>query len=199
MPASQHRFVRVSKTDEAVGSPVRGPFQLAGSPIPDPPPKADLSQRVAPRALPVEDIAGFDGAKQGENCRTLFILAGLGAVLVGLLWWWDPGRWQMPVCSFHRLTGWHCPGCGGLRAAHALLHGRLAEAWADNRLLVLLLPWVGYGLVLWSLSTVWPHRRWRGRWLYSPCAFLLISLVAMLFGILRNLPWEPFCHWAPGG
>lgn len=133
-----------------------------------------------------------------ENRRTFFILASLATVAAGLIWWWDPTERHVPVCSFYRLTGWYCPGCGGLRGAHALLHGRLAEAWGYNPLLVLLAPWAGYGLVLWTMITFWPDRRLPGRWLYGPWALVLVALMAVLFGILRNLPWEPFCQWAPG-
>ncbi|HOM17095.1 MAG TPA: DUF2752 domain-containing protein [Thermoguttaceae bacterium] len=133
-----------------------------------------------------------------ENRRTFFILASLATVAAGLIWWWDPTERHVPICSFYRLTGWYCPGCGGLRGAHALLHGRLAEAWGYNPLLVLLAPWAGYGLVLWTMTTFWPDRRLPGWWLYGPWALVLVALMAVLFGILRNLPWEPFCQWAPG-
>ena len=31
-----------------------------------------------------------------------------------------------PSCIFYQATGWYCPGCGGLRATHELLHGDVA-------------------------------------------------------------------------
>ena len=199
MPAPQRGSVRVSKTDEPIGLSAEEQCPPLADSTPGPPPKSEPSRLVPTDALPPERLPRFDEANQREIRRTFFILAGLAAVLVGLLWWWDPERWPIPMCSFYRLTGWYCPGCGGLRATHALLHGRLAQAWSYNPLVLLLTPWVGYGLVLWTVSTFWPHRAWPGRWLYSPWVFLLVALAGMLFGILRNLPWEPFCHWAPGG
>jgi Protein of unknown function (DUF2752) len=46
-----------------------------------------------------------------------------------------------PQCVFHTLTGLDCPGCGGTRAVHQLLHGNLADAFALNPLVFLyLLP-----------------------------------------------------------
>jgi len=48
----------------------------------------------------------------------------------------------MPKCPFKLLTGWDCPGCGFQRAAHALLHGRMAEAWGYNRFLIYAMPWL---------------------------------------------------------
>jgi hypothetical protein len=40
-----------------------------------------------------------------------------------------------PQCVFHQLTGLDCPGCGTTRALHALLHGRVAEAFGFNPML----------------------------------------------------------------
>ena len=40
-----------------------------------------------------------------------------------------------PQCTFHQITGLLCPGCGTTRALHALLHGRIAEAFAFNPML----------------------------------------------------------------
>jgi hypothetical protein len=44
-----------------------------------------------------------------------------------------------PRCVFHALTGLDCPGCGGTRAVHQLLHGHFADAFALNPLLFLFL------------------------------------------------------------
>src|SRR3954471_1248576 len=39
-----------------------------------------------------------------------------------------------PSCPWFALTGWLCPLCGSLRAAHALLHGHAGVALALNPL-----------------------------------------------------------------
>jgi hypothetical protein len=44
-----------------------------------------------------------------------------------------------PRCVFHSLTGLDCPGCGGTRALHQLLHGHVGEAFKLNPLLFVLL------------------------------------------------------------
>jgi len=43
-----------------------------------------------------------------------------------------------PRCAFKTMTGLDCPGCGGTRAAHALLHGRVGDAFRLNPLLFVL-------------------------------------------------------------
>ncbi len=67
----------------------------------------------------------------------------------------EPGHY--PVCPLLHLTGLYCPGCGGLRSAHAVAHGDLAAALQANAPAVL-----GYAAfaVLW---TVWVVRAARGR------------------------------------
>lgn len=87
----------------------------------------------------------------------------------------------------HVTTGLQCPGCGGLRATHQLLHRHIAEAWRLNPLAVLLVPFycllachVGLALVRGQglrLSIPRPAVIWWG----------LGGLI--VFGILRNLPW----------
>lgn len=39
------------------------------------------------------------------------------------------------LCAFRRCTGGYCPGCGGSRAAYALIRGDLAGSWAAH-------PWI---------------------------------------------------------
>lgn len=100
-----------------------------------------------------------------------------------------------PPCPVRYLTGFYCPGCGSLRALHALLHGNLRRAWAMNPFMVTMLPFVGYGLASQTLLAV------RGRELPQivlPANWIRAFCVAVvLYGIARNLPFHPFNLLAP--
>ena len=117
------------------------------------------------------------------------LLAGGGLLVAGVLFAVDPARHAIyPACLLYATTGWQCPGCGGLRATHQLLHGHLAAAWALNPLAVLLVPlyaWFGLDLGL---------RLVRGRGLpgaaVRPAVIWLVLAGLLLFTILRNLPWR---------
>ncbi len=45
-----------------------------------------------------------------------------------------------PRCPFYALTGYKCPGCGTLRAIHAMLHFRFGDALRLNPLLFAAIP-----------------------------------------------------------
>jgi hypothetical protein len=127
--------------------------------------------------------------------------AGVLAVLIGgafYLYGHPPSESSYyPACILHRLTGLHCPGCGGTRCAHALLHLRVLEALRMNALTALLLPIAGWMMV---------RRWWRWLWgapplsAFQPTGVQLTMLLVLIFGfaILRNLPWAPFSWLAPG-
>ncbi len=119
------------------------------------------------------------------------------AAAVILLRIFDPASSGIfPPCPVHYLTGWYCPGCGSLRALHALLHGNLMQAWAMNPLTVMLLPFLSYGLISEGLVRV------RGRGLPQPSLSAVqiraLFLVIVIFGVVRNLPVRPFALLAPG-
>ena len=126
----------------------------------------------------------------------LLAIAGLGAVAACLaLFHFDPEKtWIYPTCQFHQLTGLDCPGCGSQRALHALLHGRVLAALHFNLLLVLSLP-IFFGLLFRS---AW--RAFKGRKpaivLHPSWAWWYVA-AWVLFGILRNLPFQPFQSFAP--
>ncbi len=62
----------------------------------------------------------------------------------------QPGHF--PLCPFKEITGLDCPGCGGLRAVHALTHGDLGTALDQNLLVtVLVLPLAVAAWVAWVL------------------------------------------------
>ena len=110
----------------------------------------------------------------------LGIVAG-GLAYVGLA---DPHRpgGLFPPCPFHLLTGWYCPGCGGLRMTHDLLHGDVAAAVTDNVFLLVGMPL----LVLW-----WVSRRRTGKSAFTPVAMIVIAASAVLWTVVRNLPGFP--------
>jgi hypothetical protein len=101
----------------------------------------------------------------------------------------EPGHY--PVCPLLHYTGLYCPGCGGLRSAHAFVHGDLPAALHANALAVL-----GY-LAFAVLWTVWVVHAVRGRPLrIYPRPGLVWSLGALLlvFTIVRNLPFGGWLH-----
>jgi hypothetical protein len=110
-------------------------------------------------------------------------VAAGGVLLLALVDPNEPGRY--PRCPFLALTGLPCPGCGSLRAMHALATGDLATAVGSNVLLVLAVPAL---LVLWG---TWLRARLTGGRLRALPARAVVAAVAVLigFGVLRNLPW----------
>ena len=132
---------------------------------------------------PVQTVPGGTG-------RSVAWLQWLGPLAVlacgALLWAVEPrGQVYFPRCALYAATGLQCPGCGGLRATHALLNGDWSAAWKLNALYVCYLPilsWVGLAFVA---------RRF-GRRLPNPFAapWMIGTLFgfAMVFGVLRNLP-----------
>lgn len=115
--------------------------------------------------------------------------AVLGGVLLGagaLLFFFNPATHGFyPVCLFHELTGWNCPGCGGTRAAYALLHGHWEQALRDNALLVLLPPAA-------ALRGLWLGAKKRlgrpvGPFLPVKALWPLLAAI-VVFTVLRNLP-----------
>jgi hypothetical protein len=108
------------------------------------------------------------------------------ATLVLVLFFFDPSRSGFyPLCYFHRVTGLLCPGCGGLRATHQLLHGHILEALRLNAFLVLvLLPaacFIGLRWLIRFLQQKPNKLEFRLRWLWLGLGS------AVVFGIARNL------------
>lgn len=100
-----------------------------------------------------------------------------------------------PQCQFKQKTGLDCPGCGGLRATHAITNGRIMEAFRFHPGFVLSLPILGYLFVLWI-------GEWR-RIGEMPVPFvqpecnrplIVVAVLFISFGIVRNIPIKPFSN-----
>ena len=109
-----------------------------------------------------------------------------------VLWRFDPVQYGFyPRCQFYTMTGLQCPGCGGLRAIHALLHGHLKEAFRLNALFIAALPIVTALLIRWLLR----RRQDPAARFALPTHWLWIGLAAAwVFGIARNLPCGLFAR-----
>jgi len=128
-----------------------------------------------------------------------FFLIGIVMLIMGagvLLFMYNPSVSSIfPPCPFHKLTGLYCPGCGSLRALHQLLHGNVLAALDLNFMMVLSLPFVGYGLLAQGLRYFFDIK--------IPIVFLPAGLIWIIFGLIvaygiaRNIPVSPLTYLAP--
>jgi len=124
--------------------------------------------------------------KVGKRVPPAWVQLCFLAVVAGMmvLFVFDPaGHGFYPRCYFKALTGWSCPGCGGLRAVHQLLHGHVAQAFRLNPLFVLATPI----FLAWSAHSLWNWRRHRPAIVVSQAWGLGFLVISIGFGILRNL------------
>ena len=114
----------------------------------------------------------------------MLVAAALGSGAI--LFFFDPAKHGFyPICLFHSLTGWNCPGCGATRAAYQLLHGHLLRALHDNALFVLTLA------ALAAQSAWLATKKIRNQpvaFVVSPKMLWALLVVALVFTGLRNLP-----------
>lgn len=102
----------------------------------------------------------------------------------------------LPPCLFRTWTGWLCPGCGMTRAVIQWMQGHWAQAIRYNPLILLLVGFVFYcaakegsaavGGPRWSLSPGWRLG-----------LFWSVLGLALLFGVVRNIPVFPWTMLAP--
>ncbi|MCX5196739.1 DUF2752 domain-containing protein [Streptomyces sp. NBC_00249] len=153
--------MEASRTPPAPAAPAAGPRQ--------PPPAPAPVSRARRAAAPALTLAGVVAA-----------FAYVGAVDPN-----EPGHY--PVCPMLRLTGILCPGCGGLRSAHAFAQGDLVTALGANAAAV-----AGY-VVLAGFLALWLVRAFRGgpvpRIVLRPVYWWGIGGLALIFAIVRNLPF----------
>lgn len=92
-----------------------------------------------------------------------------------------PGVATTPPCPFHAMTGLRCPGCGTLRALHALAQSDVAGAFSLNAMTTLGLPLLALSLLFWRrLSTAVAAR---------PKA-MQVAMIAFFVGTLLVWGWR---------
>ncbi|GII26662.1 DUF2752 domain-containing protein [Planotetraspora mira] len=134
------------------------------------------------------------GRRRVDRLRSVLAPLGVAAVTgaaftyVGAVDPNQPGHY--PTCPFLFLTGLYCPGCGSLRAMHALGHADFVSALGLNPLAVATLPFLLFWWGRWTL------RSWQGRpartSLAHPAYIWGLFVVVLVFGVVRNTPFGQF-------
>lgn len=109
--------------------------------------------------------------------------AAAGLTTVGLV---DPNvAGHYPICPWLAVTGTYCPGCGSLRAIHALAHGDPSNAMARNPLAVLAICWLAIWFVVWARRAI----TGRVRTSMAP-AWVLYGILGLIltYWLARNIP-----------
>ncbi|MEU6099621.1 DUF2752 domain-containing protein [Streptomyces flaveolus] len=141
------------------------------------------SRKPAPIRTPPPAGAPAVAARLGIPAGVLAAVVGAFAY-VGNVDPNEPGHY--PACPLLRFTGLYCPGCGGLRSAHAFVHGDVLTALRANAPAVL--GYLGFA-VLW---TVWVIRAVRGRPVrvdLGPVHLWTLGTLLLVFTVVRNLPF----------
>jgi hypothetical protein len=136
------------------------------------------------------ETTGGPGAGRASVLARPVLVAG--SALAALAWVGsvdpsEPGHY--PTCPFLAVTGWFCPGCGSLRALHALAHGDLRGALARNPLMVLTVPVL---LGWWAAWLVRCVRRVPKRWVAPAWSIWALLVLVLAFAVARNLPGAAF-------
>jgi len=132
-------------------------------------------------------IANLRPSRERHDAAAPALVATVTASALAYIAAVDPNRpGHYPLCPFRAVTGYACPGCGSLRALHALLTGHPARAVHHNVLTVALLPFLVVASARWLASTFgwWTPapRRARAVWIWALLA------VVIGFAVLRNVP-----------
>lgn len=100
-------------------------------------------------------------------------------------------------CTIYHLTGMQCPGCGGQRSLHYLLHGDILTALRYNVLFVIGFPFLLYLYYVILQMYVLRNEKYRNRSIVSTRFVYIFLIVLLVFSILRNIPAEPFIYLSP--
>ncbi|GAA1777887.1 MULTISPECIES: DUF2752 domain-containing protein [Streptomonospora] len=126
------------------------------------------------------------------------LLGAAGIAGATLLHFVDPNEaGHYPTCPWLLVTGTWCPGCGAMRAVHALTELDVVGALQMNALLLAVAPFIAYSYLRWLYRSFRPAppRTAPAKAVHPGWLYLFLG-VLMAFWVVRNLPFGQFL--APG-
>lgn len=97
-------------------------------------------------------------------------------------------------CGLYKLTGLLCPGCGGQRAFHHLLHGHFLTALQYNIIFTLGLPTLLYMYYIVVKVYIFNNPKYLNSFVFSSQFGYGILIILFVYFILRNIPFAPFTY-----
>lgn len=137
--------------------------------------------------------------KKDRKYRAAVVLGAVLALAAAALFYHFHPAFPFPLsCAVYEFTGFYCPGCGAGRACRALLQFRVAEAFCYNPVFVILLPFIGVYFVARMADWVITGGNHIDKKI-SVRLLVVVLILVVLYGVLRNIPVYPFTLLAPGG
>jgi len=103
-----------------------------------------------------------------------------------VLFFWDPAVLNYyPPCLFQSVTGLLCPGCGGMRGTHQILHFNFHDAFILNPLVFISTPLIIYTIIYFTALLVF--KKQLPKIPVNSEAIAITSAIIIIFWIVRNL------------
>ena len=99
-------------------------------------------------------------------------------------------NFYIQLCLFNKLTGWYCPGCGGIRGTHYLLNGEILKSIKYNLFLIPVLLIYGYYVLSELVFLISGKELPKPK--FSLWLIIFLFVITISYTILRNLPSASF-------
>lgn len=125
----------------------------------------------------------------------LFIFIAIPIALIVFYYsFYDANTPYSIQCGLYRATGLLCPGCGGQRAFHHLLHGHILTALQYNAVFILGLPFLIYLYYIIINVYIFNKKGYLNSFVFTGKFGYSILIIFSIFFILRNIPYKPFIY-----
>lgn len=134
------------------------------------------------------------------NKKNIILIDCFFAIILLLLYYSKDWVFNIiPSCIFKRLTGFYCISCGGTRTIKFLLNFDFQNALRENILIVFVCLVFIVFLITYNISVLFENVKTRDLLdnVFSLKIIIYIIIMALIFMIIRNIPYYPFELLAP--
>ena len=93
-------------------------------------------------------------------------------------------------CAFKTLTHLNCPSCGVSRMCVSISHGDIKSAFCYNQVLIFLTPLIALYYIFYQIRYIRTGQRKISK--LENNTMILIIVILIIYGIVRNLPFYPY-------
>lgn len=145
----------------------------------------------------MQNLSSADIIEQQKSSTTERVFSAIGVIGIATgvfaVGYFNPvTAGFFPQCPLYQMTGIACPGCGLTRGFHALFHGDFLTALDYNALIPFYALFFGYLLLSLANTAIRGiSLSWK---IFHPKLMYGFLGIALVFSVVRNLPYYPF-NW----